>query len=227
MRIREPPPQLLGDEALVGRVAKGEEEADRHRLGVELRERVEVELLDDAVRARSARGRRRSAPAGRAARDGRRRGGTGARASGGGGAGRARSPAVPTKAVRAPLRSSSAFVAIVVPCVKRSRKTSPAPTSAAASTTECSCARTVGTLAVRSSPSSSSTASVKVPPTSIPRIATRHVYHERAGTLRRVAAPVRRAPSCGCRTPPSSTTGASGCARGRRTPSRSDRPGRP
>ncbi len=84
---------------------------------------------------------------------------------------------MPTKAVRAPLRSRSAFVAIVVPCVKRSSGTSAAPTSVAALTTECSCARTVGTFAVRSSPSARSTASVKVPPTSIPRIATRHVYH--------------------------------------------------
>ena len=51
MRVRQPPPNLLGHEPLVGRVAEREEEADRHRLGVELRERVEVERLDDAVRA--------------------------------------------------------------------------------------------------------------------------------------------------------------------------------
>ena len=36
-----------------------------------------------------------------------------------------------------------------------------------------------------------------------------------------------REPSCGFRTPPSSTSGASGCGRGRRRPSRSGRPGRP
>ena len=41
-------------------------------------------------------------------------------------------------------------MAIVVPCVKRSSCTPVAPTSTAAFTTECSCARTVGTLAVRS-----------------------------------------------------------------------------
>ena len=49
---------------------------------------------------------------------------------------------VATKAVRAPLRSSSAFVATVVPCVKRSTAGSPAcsSTSAAAATTDSSCA---------------------------------------------------------------------------------------
>ena len=37
----------------MGGVAEGEEEADRHRLGVELREGVEVELLDDSGWART------------------------------------------------------------------------------------------------------------------------------------------------------------------------------
>ena len=68
-------------------------------------------------------------------------------------------------------------MAIVVPCVNRSSGPSAAPTAVAALTTECSWARTVGIFVVRSSPSERSTASVNVPPTSIPRIATAHVYH--------------------------------------------------
>src|SRR5205085_10816435 len=80
-------------------------------------------------------------------------------------------PALVTNAVRAPRRSSSAFVATVVPCAKRS--TSCAPTAAAAASTDSSCRRAVGTFAVRTRPPSSRTASVNVPPTSTPRIATR------------------------------------------------------
>jgi hypothetical protein len=72
--------------------------------------------------------------------------------------------------VRAPFRSRSAFVAIVVPCVKR--HASSAPTARAAATTESSWRAWVGSFAVRSSPSSKRTASVNVPPTSIPRIFT-------------------------------------------------------
>ncbi len=60
---------------------------------------------------------------------------------------------------------------IVVPCVNRStsaagRAPSTAPTAA---TTDSSWPATVGTFAVVSSPSASSTASVNVPPTSTPR----------------------------------------------------------
>ena len=122
-------------------------------------------------RGRSGRARRRSARAGRAAPDAPRTAGRGARASGGGGGGGARSPAVVTNAVRAPRRSSSAFVAIVVPCVKRS--TSSAPTASAAASTDSSWLRRVGTFAVRTRPSATSTASVNVPPTSIPSARTR------------------------------------------------------
>src|SRR3954470_371368 len=73
-------------------------------------------------------------------------------------------------AVRAPRRSRSAFVAMVVPCAKRS--TSVAPTRRAAASTDSSCRAAVGTFAVRTVAPSTSTASVKVPPTSTPRIAT-------------------------------------------------------
>src|SRR3954451_18021834 len=73
--------------------------------------------------------------------------------------------------MRAPRRSSSALVATVVPCANRVSPV-PAPTARAAATTDSSCLGAVGTLAVRIRPSSTSTASVKVPPTSTPRIAT-------------------------------------------------------
>src|SRR5438094_6254766 len=48
-----------------------------------------------------------------------------------------------------------------------------APTARAAASTDSSCRSAVGTFAVRISVPSSSTASVNVPPTSTPRIATR------------------------------------------------------
>src|SRR6185437_5741609 len=60
---------------------------------------------------------------------------------------------------------------MVVPCAKRVNP-APAPTSRAAASTDSSCRAAVGTLAVRIRPSSRSTASVNVPPTSTPRIAT-------------------------------------------------------
>src|SRR6266545_4239225 len=53
-------------------------------------------------------------------------------------------PAVVTKAVRAPFRSSSAFVATVVPCVKRSSRPA-APTAPAAASTASSCRAEDGT----------------------------------------------------------------------------------
>ena len=66
----------------------------------------------------------------------------------------------------APRRSSSAFVAIVVPCVKRSTALrADRPSGREHRLSWCS---RVGTFAVRTSPSETSTASVKVPPTSIP-----------------------------------------------------------
>ena len=49
VRVRQPPADLVRDEALVRRVPEGEEEADRHGLRVELRERVEIEWLDHAL----------------------------------------------------------------------------------------------------------------------------------------------------------------------------------
>src|SRR4051794_24400395 len=73
-------------------------------------------------------------------------------------------------AVRAPRRSSSAFVATVVPCANRSTPT--APTARAAASTDSSCRSAVGTFAVRTLSPSRRTASVNVPPTSTPRIAT-------------------------------------------------------
>src|SRR3954470_7760242 len=73
-------------------------------------------------------------------------------------------------AVRAPRRSSSAFVATVVPCANRSTPT--APTARAAASTDSSWRSAVGTFAVRTVAPSRRTASVNVPPTSTPRIAT-------------------------------------------------------
>src|SRR5439155_27323462 len=67
-------------------------------------------------------------------------------------------------------RSRSAFVATVVPCAKR--VTPVAPTARTAASTDSSCRDAVGTFAVRTSLPSTSTASVNVPPTSTPRIAT-------------------------------------------------------
>src|SRR5207249_2803193 len=57
-----------------------------------------------------------------------------------------------------------------------------APTARAAATTELSCRGSVGTFAVRSAPPSSRTASVKVPPTSTPRIAMAGSSYERTLT---------------------------------------------
>ena len=111
---------------------------------------VEVERLELAVGPDAAVARRGSARAGRAAPAARRTAGRGARASAGAGAGGARSPAFATNAVRAPRRSSSAFVATVVPCAKRS--TPAAPTARAAASTDSSCRAAVGTFAVRTRP---------------------------------------------------------------------------
>src|SRR5579863_448993 len=82
-------------------------------------------------------------------------------------------PSVAINAVRAVLPSSSALVATVIPCAKRS--TSPASTPAPSSTArtaaitprDCS-AGVVGTFAVCTVAAPTSTASVKVPPTSTP-----------------------------------------------------------
>ena len=54
VRVREPAPQLVGDGALVRRVAVRMEQADGDSVGVDLGQRLEVERLELAVRRRSA-----------------------------------------------------------------------------------------------------------------------------------------------------------------------------
>ena len=54
MRIGVAAAQLARDGLLVGRVTEGEQQADGDRLGVERRQRLEVERLDLTVRARVA-----------------------------------------------------------------------------------------------------------------------------------------------------------------------------
>ncbi len=49
MGVRQAPSQLIGDRRLVSRIAKREQRADSDRLGVELRQRVEVERHEHAV----------------------------------------------------------------------------------------------------------------------------------------------------------------------------------
>jgi hypothetical protein len=51
VRVRQPPPKLLRDRLLVRGIPEGEKQADRDGLGVDLRKRREVELLDQTVRA--------------------------------------------------------------------------------------------------------------------------------------------------------------------------------
>ena len=53
VRVRKPTPELVDDRLLVRRVAEREEQADGDRLSVQLGQRGEVELLDDAVGAHS------------------------------------------------------------------------------------------------------------------------------------------------------------------------------
>jgi hypothetical protein len=53
MCLRVSPPQLLGDEVLVRRVAEGEEKRDGDRVGIEGRQRVESERLELASGADS------------------------------------------------------------------------------------------------------------------------------------------------------------------------------
>jgi hypothetical protein len=54
VRVGVPAAKLLGDLALVARVAEGEEEADGDRLGIELGQRREVERLELASRPQPA-----------------------------------------------------------------------------------------------------------------------------------------------------------------------------
>ncbi len=51
MSVRQAPPKLAGDRRLVGRVTEGEQCADSHRLGLQIRQRVELERHEHAVRA--------------------------------------------------------------------------------------------------------------------------------------------------------------------------------
>ena len=67
VRVRQPPSQLVGDGALVVGVAVRVQQADGDRLGVELGQRVELERRRARRPGPCARGRRRSARAGRAA----------------------------------------------------------------------------------------------------------------------------------------------------------------
>ncbi len=84
-------------------------------------------------------------------------------------------PSVASSAVRATRPSSRAFVATVIPCTKRSTWSGRAPALSRASVTARSTpsdwsSGVVGVLAVISRSAVSSAASVKVPPTSTPRI---------------------------------------------------------
>ena len=189
-RAGQAAPQLVRDRLLVARVAEREEQADGDRLRVDCGQRVEVERPQHAVRPDPLVARRSSARAGRAARDGRRRAGRGAPASWRRRWSRCSKPAVATKAVRAPLRSSSAFVATVVPCVKRSRSCSADRARRPRARTP-PAAPEVGTFAVAIRPSSIRTASVNVPPTSTPRMPTRRMYAVRRSVEEEMAARAR------------------------------------
>ena len=120
MGVGQAPAQLLGHGALVLRVAEREEQADRDRLRVERpgasRGRAARERRPGPIRSR----RRGSARAARAARGAARRAGRGARGPGGAGGGGARSPSSRRTPCARRCRSSSAFVATVVPWVNRS-----------------------------------------------------------------------------------------------------------
>ena len=175
VRVRQPAAKLLRDAPLVGRVAEGEEQADRHRLRLDLGQRVEVERLDHACRADPLahadaalqRDEGLRVPIAEAVQV---RPGLTAQVQEVLEAGRAdegRPRALPLeqrvrgdrRPVREPLQRS-----VAAPTCGRGLDNRAPPARGA-----------VGTLAVRSSPPARRTASVKVPPTSIPRIATAHV----------------------------------------------------
>ena len=89
-------------------------------------------------------------------------------------------PSVATSAVRAPAPSSSALVTTVVPWAKTSTSLAERPAFSSAAVTAAITPSdwswgVVGDLAVMMRPSSASTASVKVPPTSTPRSTGRTV----------------------------------------------------
>src|SRR4051812_3876648 len=83
-------------------------------------------------------------------------------------------PSVATNTVLAPLPSSSALVAAVVPCANVSTPSADSPAFSSTALTASSTpsdwsSGVVGAFAVTSRPPTASTASVKVPPTSTPR----------------------------------------------------------
>src|SRR5581483_8757069 len=80
-----------------------------------------------------------------------------------------RKPSVVSSAVRAPRRSSRAFVATVVPWAKTATSPPSTPTPSRADRTPTDWSLVVdGTFATRSSPLTTATRSVNVPPTSTP-----------------------------------------------------------
>ena len=177
MRGRQAAAHLLGDEPLVRRVAEGEEQADGDGLRVQVGQRVEIERLDDPVRPdalvdadaaveRNERVRMVVAEAvemrtrlAAQVEDVLEAGGADERGPG---------PLTLEQGVRGDRRPVREAVELSGVGADGDRRLDHRVLLRA----------DVGTaLAVRSSPPVSSTASVNVPPTSMPRIATAHVYH--------------------------------------------------
>ena len=181
-----PPPQLVGDRALVRRVAEREEQADRDRLGVR-RPAASSRSSGSSSPSGPIRPRtpwqRSSGTSGSGC--GCARAGRGARASAGAGGGGARSRRC--RRTRCARPSARAARSSRPSSRARSARRSSAPTARAAASTDSSCRAAVGTFAVRTRPPSRSTASVNVPPTSTPRIATLRTLHHRG----RSAPPLR------------------------------------
>ena len=192
VRAGQPPPQLLGHRPLVRGVAEREEQADRDRL------------------ARSSSSGSESSSSGSSTPSGPIRSRTPwQRSSGTSGSGCACAEPVEMRAVLAAQvqqvleaggRDERRARALALEQrVRRDRRPVrepldlAAPTAAAAASTDSSCRAAVGTFAVRSSPSASSTASVKVPPTSTPRMDTaRPSQGQRPAAARFVATALRR-----------------------------------
>ena len=222
VRLRVPSAQLLGDSPFVRRVAEREEQADGDRLRFDLGQAREVERRDARRPARFARPRRRSAPAEPAARDGRRRVDRGGRDSAVAGGGGARSPRSPQR----PSARPSARAVRWSPPSSRARSARPQSSAAsrmirAASTTDPPAPPRRHLRRVQR-PLASSTASVKVPPTSTPRNAIAGIQHRRTGrrpTRSRLRAraldrprPSARARACRC-APSETPSASSSCCR--------------
>ena len=181
--FREAPPKLAGDRRLVGRVAEGEQRADSHRLG-SIRQRVELERHEHARPGPCARERRGSRRARRAAPDARRTAGRDGRGSAGGDGADARSRPWPrTPCVRPCARAERSSRSS---CRARSARRR-APDGGRCSEHGLLLRRSCRHLC-RQEPSSSSTASVNVPPTSMPRIATPRLYENAAARCRHCSA---------------------------------------